>query len=191
MLVLTIFANSDESGGSIIPLLILPLFAVAMYFLMIRPQRRRMREQAAVQKALEKTELFDENLYLRKELEQRYGFGNIVGRSPRMSQIFRLIERVSRTSSTVLVHGESGTGKELIARAVHFSSPRSNKRFMSVNCGAMPEKNQSSHSALFARYEWSASTRGPPARVPWVRFAGMTAGAVELPIGWLTCGSIG
>ena len=89
-----------------------------------------------VQKALEKTELFDENLYLRKELEQRYGFGNIVGRSPRMAQIFRLIERVSRTSSTVLVHGESGTGKELIARAVHFSSPRSTKRFLSVNCGA-------------------------------------------------------
>jgi two-component system response regulator PilR (NtrC family) len=92
-----------------------------------------------VQKALERSELFDENLYLRKELEQRYGFANIVGRSPRMAQIFRLIDRVSRTSSTVLVHGESGTGKELIARAVHFSSPRSNRRFLSVNCGAMPE----------------------------------------------------
>jgi len=92
-----------------------------------------------VQKALEKTELFDENLYLRKELEQRYGFANIVGRSPRMAQIFRLIDRVSRTSSTVLVHGESGTGKELIARALHFTSARSTKRFLSVNCGAMPE----------------------------------------------------
>jgi two-component system, NtrC family, response regulator PilR len=92
-----------------------------------------------VQKALEKTELFDENLYLRKELEQRYGFQNIVGRSPRMSQIFRLIDRVARTSSTVLVHGESGTGKELIARALHFTSARSTKRFLSVNCGAMPE----------------------------------------------------
>ena len=92
-----------------------------------------------VQKALEKTELFDENLYLRKELEQRYGLHNIVGRSPRMSQIFRLIDRVSRTSSTVLVHGESGTGKELVARALHFTSARSTKRFLSVNCGAMPE----------------------------------------------------
>ncbi|MEE2775812.1 MAG: sigma-54 dependent transcriptional regulator [Acidobacteriota bacterium] len=92
-----------------------------------------------VQKALEKTELVDENVYLRRELEQKYAFGNIVGRSPRMSQIFDLIERVSKTASTVLVHGESGTGKELVARAIHFASPRSTSRFMSVNCGAMPE----------------------------------------------------
>ncbi len=92
-----------------------------------------------VQKALEKTELVDENVYLRKELERKYGFSNIIGRSQRMAQIFSLIERVSKTSSTVLIHGESGTGKELIARAIHFDSSRSSKRFLSVNCGAMPE----------------------------------------------------
>jgi two-component system response regulator PilR (NtrC family) len=92
-----------------------------------------------VQKALEKTELVDENVYLRRELEQKYQFSNIIGRSNPMKEIFALIERVARTSSTVLLEGESGTGKELIARAIHYQSPRSSHRFLSVNCGALPE----------------------------------------------------
>ncbi len=92
-----------------------------------------------VQKALEKTSLVDENQYLRRELEGKYTFSNIIGRSPRMQQVFSLIERVSKTSSTAMIHGESGTGKELIARAIHFAGPRAQNRFLSVNCGAMPE----------------------------------------------------
>jgi two-component system response regulator PilR (NtrC family) len=92
-----------------------------------------------VQKALEREQLADENIYLRRELEQKYTFNNIIGKSPRMQAIFSLIERISRTSSTVLIHGESGTGKELIARAIHFASPRSPRRFLSINCGALPE----------------------------------------------------
>ncbi|MBZ0089232.1 MAG: sigma-54 dependent transcriptional regulator, partial [Thermoanaerobaculia bacterium] len=95
--------------------------------------------KAVIERALEKSRLYEENVYLRRELEQRYGFGNIIGRSPRMRAIFGLIERVARTSSTVLIQGESGTGKELIARAIHFSSARAAQRFLSVNCGAMPE----------------------------------------------------
>jgi len=95
--------------------------------------------KVVVERALEKSRLYEENVYLRRELEQRYGFGNIIGRSPRMRVVFTLIERVARTSSTVLIQGESGTGKELIARAIHFSSPRAAQRFLSVNCGAMPE----------------------------------------------------
>ena len=95
--------------------------------------------KVVVQRALEKTELVDENVYLRRELEQKYAFGNIVGRSARMQAVFALIERVARTSSTVLLHGESGTGKELIARAIHFASPRATGRFLSINCGALPE----------------------------------------------------
>ncbi|HVR95394.1 MAG TPA: sigma-54 dependent transcriptional regulator [Thermoanaerobaculia bacterium] len=91
------------------------------------------------QKALERAELADENVYLRRELEQKYTFNNIIGKSQRMQAIFAMIERIARTNSTVLVHGESGTGKELIARAIHFASPRSNRRFLSINCGAMPE----------------------------------------------------
>jgi len=91
------------------------------------------------QKALERAELADENVYLRRELAQKYTFNNIIGKSPRMQAIFSLIERIARTTSTVLVHGESGTGKELIARAIHFASPRASRRFLSINCGALPE----------------------------------------------------
>jgi two-component system response regulator PilR (NtrC family) len=90
-------------------------------------------------KAIEKTELVDENVYLRRELEGRYKFSNIIGRSRRMQEIFALVERVARTSSTILLEGESGTGKELIARAIHYAGPRSKHRFLTVNCGAMPE----------------------------------------------------
>ncbi|HEV8630924.1 MAG TPA: sigma-54 dependent transcriptional regulator [Thermoanaerobaculia bacterium] len=92
-----------------------------------------------VQKALEKTRLVEENVWLRRELEQKYTFANIIGKSRPMQEVFSLVERVARTSSTVLIHGESGTGKELIARAIHFASPRAKSRFLSINCGAMPE----------------------------------------------------
>ncbi|MCP4037438.1 MAG: sigma-54-dependent Fis family transcriptional regulator, partial [bacterium] len=89
--------------------------------------------------ALEKTGLEEENVYLRHELERKYQFSNIIGRSPLMQEVFSLIERVAKTTSTVLISGESGTGKELIARAVHYSGPRSQHHFLSINCGAMPE----------------------------------------------------
>jgi len=89
--------------------------------------------------ALEKSGLEAENVYLRRELEQRYQFSNIIGRSSKMLEIFDLVQRVAKTQSTVLIHGESGTGKELIARAIHFASPRSPNRFLSINCGALPE----------------------------------------------------
>ncbi|MBP7586534.1 MAG: sigma-54-dependent Fis family transcriptional regulator [Thermoanaerobaculia bacterium] len=95
--------------------------------------------KAVLERALEKNRLYEENTYLRRELEQRYAFKNIIGRSPKMQAIFGLIERVARTASTVLIHGESGTGKELIARAIHFSSPRATQRVLAINCGAMPE----------------------------------------------------
>ncbi|MEM7050864.1 MAG: sigma-54 dependent transcriptional regulator [Acidobacteriota bacterium] len=92
-----------------------------------------------VQKALATAELVDENVYLRRELEQKYTFSNIIGRSPNMQAIFSVVDRVAKTSSTVLIRGESGTGKELIARAIHFGSQRSSRRFLSINCGALPE----------------------------------------------------
>ncbi|KAB2962467.1 MAG: sigma-54-dependent Fis family transcriptional regulator [Thermoanaerobaculia bacterium] len=95
--------------------------------------------KVVIHRALEKTRLAEENVYLRRELAERYAFKNIIGRSPRMQTIFGLIDRVARTTSTVLIEGESGTGKELIARAIHFSSPRASERFLSINCGAMPE----------------------------------------------------
>ena len=91
-----------------------------------------------VRKAVERRELEDENLYLRNALEERFTFSNIIGKSRRMQDIFGVVSRIARTNSTVLITGESGTGKELIARAIHFNSGRRGK-FVSINCGALPE----------------------------------------------------
>ncbi len=74
------------------------------------------------------------------ELEKRYGFGNIVGKSPRMQEIYQLLERLSDSDVPVLIYGESGTGKELIAKAIHFNSTRKDKPFVSENCAAVQEQ---------------------------------------------------
>ena len=92
-----------------------------------------------VRRALGEKQLQDENVYLRQELAGKYTFANIIGRGSRMQEIFRTIERIGKVSSTVLVTGESGTGKEVIARAIHFASVRKDKKFVSINCGALPE----------------------------------------------------
>jgi two-component system, NtrC family, response regulator PilR len=91
-----------------------------------------------VRKAVERKELEDENLHLRTALEERFTFANILGKSPKMQEIFTIIQRIAKTTSTVLISGESGTGKELIARAIHYNSGRRGK-FVSINCGALPE----------------------------------------------------
>ena len=91
-----------------------------------------------VRKAVERKELEDENLHLRSALEERFTFSNILGKSPKMQEIFSIVQRIARTNSTVLISGESGTGKELIARAIHYNSGRRGK-FVSINCGALPE----------------------------------------------------
>jgi DNA-binding NtrC family response regulator len=75
---------------------------------------------------------------LRSELHSRYRFSNIVGTSGRMNSVFQLMEKIARVDGTVLITGESGTGKELVARAVHFASPRRDGPFVVVNCGAIP-----------------------------------------------------
>ncbi|HWQ36740.1 MAG TPA: sigma-54 dependent transcriptional regulator [Blastocatellia bacterium] len=93
----------------------------------------------AVRNALRVRELFRENRYLRRELKQKYNFENIIGRSEALTEIFRLIEKIAPTSSSVLIQGESGTGKELIARAIHYNSPRTDASFVAINCGALPE----------------------------------------------------
>jgi len=90
-------------------------------------------------KALEKRRLLSENIYLKKQLREKYGFANIIGNSPAMQHVFSLMQRIIKTDSTVLVMGESGTGKEIVAKAIHFNSPRQDKPFVAVHCGAIPE----------------------------------------------------
>jgi two-component system NtrC family response regulator len=92
-----------------------------------------------IRKALEMHRLKRENRLLSQELQERFKFGNIVGKSKVMHQVYEVIEKVAQTRASVLITGESGTGKELIARAIHFSSTRSDKPFITVNCSALPE----------------------------------------------------
>jgi DNA-binding NtrC family response regulator len=92
-----------------------------------------------VSKIMERRALLQENLDLREELGEAQGMSSIVGASDAMKQVFGLASKVAKTDATVLLTGESGTGKDLLARAIHFHSPRGDKPFMKVNCGAVPE----------------------------------------------------
>ncbi len=83
-------------------------------------------------------ELRAECAFLKEQLNETYNINNIIGKSKGMTDIFQLIRKIAPLNSTVLIQGESGTGKELIARAIHQSSPRENKRFVPINCGAIP-----------------------------------------------------
>jgi two-component system response regulator PilR (NtrC family) len=89
--------------------------------------------------ALENRRLREENTYLRRVFRKVHGMGSLIGRSQRMQDLFKMIEVVSVTNSTILITGESGTGKELVAKALHLNSPRAEGPFISVNCGAFPE----------------------------------------------------
>ncbi|MDG0815318.1 sigma-54-dependent transcriptional regulator [Bdellovibrio svalbardensis] len=93
-----------------------------------------------IEKALTHKKLQQENQQLRSELNKKYKFDQIVGSSDQIQGVLRLIERVADSDSTVLVTGESGTGKELIARAIHYNSPRASGPFVPINCGAIPSE---------------------------------------------------
>jgi len=91
-----------------------------------------------VAKALRVRELEKENQTLKESLQERFDFGNILGLSPAMQDVFDVVRKVAGTDASVLITGESGTGKELIAKAIHFNSPRRNARLVTVNCAAIP-----------------------------------------------------
>ena len=92
-----------------------------------------------IDKAVEKGQLLSENVYLKKQLREKYEFANIIGNSQPMQQLFSRMKRIIKTDSTVLILGESGTGKELVAKAIHFNGSRKDKPFVAVNCSAIPE----------------------------------------------------
>lgn len=110
---------------------------------------------AVIEKALEVSELRDENRRLKDELGRKYSFDNIIGRGPAMQEIFQTVARVAPSRATILLCGESGVGKDLIGRAIHFHSPRRDKPFVKINCTAIPENLM--ESELFG-YEKGAFT---------------------------------
>ncbi len=92
-----------------------------------------------IRNALRQRQLFSENRALRRELERRYSFNEIIGTSEALQSVFRAVEKVSGTNTNIFIQGESGTGKELIARAIHHHSLRRDHPFVAINCGALPE----------------------------------------------------
>ena len=92
-----------------------------------------------VRKALEQKSLLLENVSLRQELQEKYGFHQLVGKSKKMQEIYRTIVKVAPTDRTVMIYGGTGTGKELVARAIHFNSPRREKPFVPVDCAVLSE----------------------------------------------------
>jgi two-component system, NtrC family, response regulator PilR len=117
-------SNYVEKGGPEFPAAVVEVVRKALEQRQLRQERRQLQQ---------------ENLLLKRTLGTSHQFSNIIGRSEPMAAVFRLIETVAATTSTILVTGESGTGKELVARAIHFNSPRRDRPFVALNCGALPE----------------------------------------------------
>jgi len=92
-----------------------------------------------IHNALEKKALEKENILLKRLVETKFSFDQIIGQSPKMIAIYELMEKVAPTKTNILITGDSGTGKELVAKAIHFNSPRRDKAFVTLNCGAIPE----------------------------------------------------
>ena len=114
---------------------------------------RKERILMTIDKAMEWQKLTQENITLRNSLKQKKGFPPIIGSSPSIMSITKMIAQVAKSTATVLISGESGTGKELVAKAIHYHSNRKNKPFITVNCTAMPE--QIMESELFGHVKGS------------------------------------
>ena len=117
-----------------------------------------------VNKALEVRDLRDENRMLKAELGRRYEFDNIIGRSEGMQEIFAAIERVAPSRATVLLAGESGVGKDLIARAIHFHSPRRDRPLVKINCTAIPENLMESELFGYEKGAFTGATTSKPGK---------------------------
>ena len=112
-----------------------------------------------VRKALGTQALREENLQLRRELKQRYWFGNLVGDSPAMREVYALVQKVKDTPINCLISGESGTGKEMVARAIHYSGARHEGPFVAVNCGAIPDNLIESELFGYAKGAFTGALR--------------------------------
>ncbi len=120
-------------------------------------------------------QLQEQNVRLQEQLEQRFSFSNIIGKSKKMQEVFELIKVVADSEASVLVHGESGTGKELVASAIHYNSPRRTKPYIRVSCASLPESLI--ESELFG-YEKGAFTGASERRIG--RFEAASGGTLFL-----------
>ncbi|MDD4197697.1 MAG: sigma-54 dependent transcriptional regulator, partial [Syntrophorhabdaceae bacterium] len=112
-----------------------------------------------VRKVLDKKALVDDNRFLRNQLKKKYSFGNLVGNSEAMVEVYKTIEKIKDSRATVLILGETGTGKELVARAIHFNSIRSEKPFLPVNCAALAETLLESELFGYVKGAFTGATR--------------------------------
>jgi Nif-specific regulatory protein len=115
----------------------------------------------------DREKLIRENIHLRHELSNRYEYHNIVTRSSRMREVLEMIEQVSGSNATVLVRGESGTGKELVAHAIHYGSSRASRRFVVVNCAALPADLLESELFGHEKGAFTGATRRKEGRFEW------------------------
>jgi len=118
-----------------------------------------------LESALEQRRLKMENAYLRAQLEERYSFAGIIGKSTAMARLFQLLETVAPTGSTILITGETGTGKEVVARAIHHASPRRPQRFVALNCSAIPESLLEAELFGHVRGAFTGAVGSRPGRV--------------------------
>jgi DNA-binding NtrC family response regulator len=102
-------------------------------------RQTRRTQMRLVQQSVEKRSLTLENIRLRREIEREHGLTGIIGQSPKMQELYGVVRALAATDVSTLIYGETGTGKELIARAIHYTSPRRARRFVAVNCGALAE----------------------------------------------------
>src|SRR5919202_5906838 len=119
---------------------------------------------AIVQRVMAVQSLRDENRRLREQLDTRYQFDNVIGRSAAMREIFQTIERVAPTRATVLLAGESGVGKDMIARAIHFHSPRRDRPLVKINCTAIPENLMESELFGYERGAFTGANTSKPGK---------------------------
>ncbi len=128
-----------------------------------------------VEKALRQQALLHENRSLRRQLEDIFGLDNVIGRDERMKRVFEVIDAVADSRTTVLIHGESGTGKSLLARALHRRSPRRDRPFVEVSCGALPEPLLESELFGYVKGAFTGAAQDRPGR-----FAAAEGGTIFL-----------
>ena len=117
-----------------------------------------------VSKAINYSKLQDENRYLREAVGVKYGFEHFIGDSPKIQAVRKLAAQVAQTASTVLIQGESGTGKEMLARLIHYNSPRSARPFVPFNCGALPDTLLESELFGYEKGAFTGALKQKPGR---------------------------